>query len=69
VIVVIIAEMGLITPPVGMNVFVIKGVAQDVNIGKIYLGIVPFLLAMMVSVVILAFFPKIALFLPNAMGH
>jgi tripartite ATP-independent transporter DctM subunit len=69
VIVVIIAEMGLITPPVGMNVFVIKGVAKDVNIAKIYLGIVPFLLAMVVSVFILAFFPKIALFLPNAMGH
>jgi TRAP-type C4-dicarboxylate transport system permease large subunit len=69
VIIVIIAEMGLITPPVGMNVFVIKGVAKDVNIAKIYLGIVPFLLAMVVSVFILAFFPKIALFLPNAMGH
>jgi tripartite ATP-independent transporter DctM subunit len=69
VIIVIIAEMGLITPPVGMNVFVIKGVAQDVNIAKIYRGIVPFLLAMMVSVIILAIFPQIALFLPNAMGH
>ena len=69
VIVVIIAEMGLITPPVGMNVFVIKGVAQDVDIGKIYLGIVPFLLAMVASVIILAFFPQIALVLPNAMGQ
>ena len=65
----IIAEMGLITPPVGMNVFVIKGVAQDVNIAKIYVGIVPFLLAMMVSVIILTFFPQIALVLPNAMGQ
>jgi tripartite ATP-independent transporter DctM subunit len=69
VILVIISEMGLITPPVGMNVFVIKGVAPDVNISRIYLGIVPFLLAMVVSVIILAFFPQIALVLPSAMGQ
>jgi len=68
VILVIIMEMGLITPPVGMNVFVIKGVAKDVSIGKIYRGIFPFLAAMIVSVIILTFFPKIALFLPGAMA-
>lgn len=68
VILVIIMEMGLITPPVGMNVFVIKGVAKDVSIGTIYRGIVPFLLAMVVCVIILTFLPKIALFLPCAMA-
>jgi len=67
VILVIIMEMGLITPPVGMNVFVIKGVAGDVPIGTIYRGIIPFVLAMAVCVVILTLFPQIALFLPSLM--
>ncbi|MBW1774187.1 MAG: TRAP transporter large permease subunit, partial [Deltaproteobacteria bacterium] len=67
VILVIIMEMGLITPPVGMNVFVIKGVAEDVNIGTIYRGIFPFLLAMIASVIILTLYPDIALFLTKAM--
>jgi len=67
VILVIIMEMGLITPPVGMNVFVIKGVAKDVNIGTIYRGIFPFLLAMIASVIILTLYPDIALFLTKAM--
>jgi tripartite ATP-independent transporter DctM subunit len=67
VILVIIMEMGLITPPVGMNVFVIKGVANDVNIGTIYRGIFPFLLAMIACVVILTFFPEIALVLTRTM--
>lgn len=66
---VIVMEMGLISPPVGMNLFVIKGVAKDVPISKIYLGIVPFLIAMAVGVVILTLFPAIALYLPNAMTH
>ncbi|GAG48755.1 unnamed protein product, partial [marine sediment metagenome] len=68
VILVIIMEMGLITPPVGMNVFVIKGVAKDVSIGTIYKGIFPFLLAMIASVIILTVFPDIALLLTKAMG-
>jgi len=67
VILVIIMEMGLITPPVGMNVFVIKGVAKDVEIGTIYRGIFPFLLAMIAGVIILTIFPDIALFLTRAM--
>jgi tripartite ATP-independent transporter DctM subunit len=66
VIMVIVMEMGLITPPVGMNVFVIKGVAKDVSIDVIYRGILPFLVAMVVSVLILTAFPGIALYLPNA---
>lgn len=69
VILVIVMEMGLITPPVGMNVFVIKGIARDVSIGKIYLGIIPFALAMVFSLIILTIFPQIALFLPGAMTH
>ncbi len=67
VMVVIMLEMALITPPVGVNVFIIKGVAQDVPMYTIFRGIWPFWIAMLVSLVILSIFPQIALFLPNTM--
>lgn len=67
VMIVIMMEMSLITPPVGINVFVLKGVAKDVPMYTIFRGILPFWLAMFVSLIILSFFPQIALFLPNAM--
>ena len=67
VIMVIILEMALISPPVGMNVFVVKGVAPDVPMRDIYIGILPFWLAMMICLVILVAFPQISLFLPNTM--
>jgi len=61
-------EIGLLTPPVGLNVFVIKGVAPDVPIGTIFRGIFPFLIADLCHVAILIAFPQIALFLPSMMG-
>jgi tripartite ATP-independent transporter DctM subunit len=64
---VIVLEMGLISPPVGINVFVVKGVAEDVPMGRIFAGIMPFWLAMVVCLAILIAFPQIALFLPNSM--
>ena len=67
VMVVIMLEMALITPPVGVNVFIIKGVAKDVPIYTIFRGIWPFWIAMLVSLIILSIFPQIALFLPNTM--
>lgn len=67
VLMVIILEMALISPPVGMNVFVVKGVAPDVSMRDIYIGILPFWLAMMVCLVILVAFPQISLILPNTM--
>lgn len=63
VIVVIMMEQALITPPVGLNVFVIKGMAKDVPMLSIFRGIAPFWVAMMVCVAILTAFPQIALFL------
>ena len=60
-------EMGLITPPVGLNVFVIKGVAKDVPIGTIFRGIFPFLFADLCQVALLVAFPQISLFIPNLM--
>jgi C4-dicarboxylate transporter DctM subunit len=65
VIVVLVAEMGVITPPVGVNVFVIKGIAPDVPLETIFKGIFPFLAALIIVTVILIFFPQIATFLPS----
>jgi len=67
VIIVLIAEMGVITPPVGINVYVIKGVAGDVPLETIFRGIFPFLVALIVCAAILIAFPQIAIFLPSFM--
>ncbi len=64
----LLIEMGLITPPVGMNIYVISGVAKDVPMERIFRGAFPFFLAMVVCLVILLAFPEIALFLPAAMA-
>jgi len=65
VIVVLVAEMGVITPPVGVNVFVIKGIAPDIPIETIFKGIFPFLIALIICTIILMAFPQIATFLPG----
>jgi C4-dicarboxylate transporter, DctM subunit len=62
-------EMSLITPPVGMNVFLISGVARDVPMTIIFRGILPFFLAMVVCLVLLIIAPQIALFLPGTMSR
>lgn len=67
VVVVIVIEMGMITPPVGMNVFVVRGVAGDVPLATIFRGVFPFLLAMIVALILIIVFPQIALFLPDSM--
>ena len=65
IIVVVVSEMAMITPPVGMNVYAISGIAQDVPMHQIFRGIIPFFLVMLCFVIILIIFPQIALFLPN----
>lgn len=67
IIIVRMCEMALITPPVGLNVFVIKGVAKDVPMYTIFRGIIPFLIADIFHVVLLIVFPQLALFLPSMM--
>jgi tripartite ATP-independent transporter DctM subunit len=67
VVIVIVAEIGAITPPVGLNVFVVKGVAPDVPITDIFKGILPFWGADMVRLFLLVMIPQIALFLPSIM--
>lgn len=62
-------EIGLITPPVGLNLFVLKGVVPHVSIKDILYGSMPFVVIMMLFTVVLVIFPEIALWLPNkAMG-
>jgi C4-dicarboxylate transporter DctM subunit len=67
IIVVIVVEVGLIHPPVGMNLFVIQAQAPDVKIGSIYRGILPFLVAPLLLIILLLLFPQIALWLPHVL--
>ena len=67
VLMVILLEMGLISPPVGINVFVVKGLVPDVPMAEIFKGIVPFFFAMAVCIALLIAFPQIALIIPNSM--
>jgi TRAP-type C4-dicarboxylate transport system permease large subunit len=60
-------ELGLISPPVGMNVFVIKSVIHDVSFATIFRGVMPFVLTDVVRLVILIAFPILALWLPQRM--
>jgi len=68
VIVVMACTLGLVCPPVGMNVFVINSIARDVSLGTIYRGVAPFIVTDIVRLVILCAFPSIALVLPGLMG-
>ena len=66
-------ELGLIHPPVGMNVFVIKSVVKDVNMSTIFVGVLPFVVTDLIRLVILILFPLLATWLPQRMmldrGH
>jgi len=67
VVIVLITEMGVITPPVGVNVYVVYGVAKDVPLEDIFRGVFPMLAALLLCNLILLLFPQIALFLPGLM--
>lgn len=67
VVAVIVIEMGMITPPVGLNVFVVRAVAGDVPLTTIFAGVLPFLIAMIVGLLLIIAFPGIALLLPDTM--
>ncbi|HUZ31162.1 MAG TPA: TRAP transporter permease [Xanthobacteraceae bacterium] len=67
VIIVMTVELGLIHPPVGMNVFVIKSVVQEVSFSTIFLGVLPFIVTDLIRLVILIAFPILALYLPSHM--
>jgi len=61
----VLMEMGLIHPPVGLNLFVINGIAPDIPMRQIMWGVVPFIAIMVIAIALLAFFPGIAMWLPN----
>ena len=67
VIAVLMMEAGLITPPMGLNIFTVAGVAKDVPIETIFRGVAPFLLSIFAIVILITIFPQLALFLPNMM--
>ena len=69
IIVVVVTEISLITPPVGLNVFVLKGVLPDVRTGTIFKGVTPFWVADIVRLTLLIFIPAISLWLPTLMGR
>ena len=58
-------EIGLITPPVGLNLYVINGIAPDIDLTKILLGAIPYALIMVMSIILFSIFPEIVTFLPN----
>lgn len=67
IIIVMTVELGLITPPVGMNVFVIKSIARKVSLVTIFRGVMPFVVTDILRLIILIAFPVIVLFLPDTM--
>ena len=67
VIIVLVTQMGVITPPVGLNVYVVSGIAQDIPLETIFKGSLPFLLALVAGTAALVAFPEIVTWLPNLM--
>ena len=69
VMIVLVAEMGVITPPAGVNVYVIKGVFPEIPLEKTFSAIWPFLFGMCICASIIIFFPQIVTFLPKCMSY
>ena len=69
VVMIMVMECGLITPPVGMNVYIVAGVAKTVPLQKIFAGVLPMVGGMIVAVLIVCFFPQVALWLPGLLGY
>ncbi len=67
IVVVLVTELGLITPPIGMNVFVVKAVMPDLKLARIFAGVTPFIGAILVALVLIFLFPGLATFLPKWM--
>ncbi len=65
VLVVLVVELALITPPMGINVFVIKGLSKDVPLAQVFLGVLPFCLALLVMIILVIAIPEVVTFLPE----
>jgi C4-dicarboxylate transporter DctM subunit len=68
IVVVVVVEISLITPPVGLNVFILKGVVEGVTTGTIFRGVTPFWVADIIRLALIVALPILVLFLPNQMG-
>ena len=68
IIVVVVTEISLITPPVGMNIFVLNTMLPDISTGTIFKGVTPFWMADLVRLTLLVLFPPVTLFMPSLMG-
>ncbi|MCD8066897.1 MAG: TRAP transporter large permease subunit, partial [Oscillospiraceae bacterium] len=64
-----VMEMGLITPPVGMNVYIVAGTAKDVPLQQIFIGVFPMVIAMCCAVLIVCIFPVTAEWLPHILDY
>jgi TRAP-type C4-dicarboxylate transport system permease large subunit len=67
IIIILVVELGLITPPIGMNVFTVKAVVPDVPLTRIFAGVTPFIIAMLLGLFLLFVIPGIATWLPELM--
>ena len=65
VIMVLVCEIGVVTPPVGLNIYVVFGIAEDIPLETIFRGVLPMLMALIACTVLLMIFPQIALVLPQ----
>ena len=63
----IVVEMGLITPPIGLNVFIIAASDPETRVQDAFLGVIPFLLSDIIRVALIIFFPVLVLWLPGLM--
>jgi len=62
-------EVGFVHPPIGMNLYVIHNISKDVSLGRIFKGVLPFLAADFVHLLLLILIPAIAMWLPTALGQ
>ena len=67
VIIVLVTQMGVITPPVGINVYVVNGIDKSIPLEDIFIGCMPFLVALILGTLLLVFFPEAVVWLPNKM--
>jgi TRAP-type C4-dicarboxylate transport system permease large subunit len=67
IVLVLLTEVALITPPVGLNVFILSKMALDVSMAEIFKGAMPFVFISLGLIILFTFFPNIVLWLPNSM--
>ena len=65
---ILVMELGLITPPVGMNCYVLSGIIKDVPLGQIFKGSIPFIPAILIAILLVVIFPELATWLPSMLG-